>query len=145
MNFNDLWEYSILNNNWTQLDANNPPTARYGQGAIYAPTINSMLVFSGSSGSSDLWQYSTPTNAWMLLNPACTDPPSRVDFSAVYVSVLNSMFIFGGISGSTYLNDLWEYSISDNYWVQLSPSGSVSNSRCRYGLAYDSLTFFCRI
>lgn len=52
------------------------------------------------------------------------------------------MILFGGSDNNgNYLNDLWEYNISSNSWVQLNPSGALPSVRSRHSAIYtDSNT-----
>jgi len=60
----------------------------------------------------------------VILNPS--NPPSgRYASPAVFVPSFNSMFLFGGYDA--FLNELWQYTISNNSWVNLNPGYFLSS------------------
>ena len=97
---NDLWEYSITNNYWTQLTSSTPiPSPRFYHSAIYSPQTKSMIIFGGVANENvkngqqngiflnDLWGYDIPNNIWNQLNPSGLIPSTRASFSAIYKEV----------------------------------------------------------
>jgi len=90
---NDLWQYSISNNQWTWVSGNNI----VNQNGVYGSLINNIP---GSRSSSIPWIDS------------------------------NNLLLFGGqgfdsIGDNGALNDLWEYSISNNEWTWISGNNTI--------------------
>ena len=56
---NDLWEFSLNDNSWKQLNVDNGPEARDGHCGIFLPCQKQIIVFAGSNASgsllNDLW------------------------------------------------------------------------------------------
>ena len=137
--YNDLWEYSISSNSWTQLTpSGNPPSARWSHVAVYT-LANNMLVFGGYSPSigylNDLWEYSVSSNSWIQLNPSGNIPIGRSGCSIIYTNS-NTFIIFGGFNFSSFFNDLWQYDISNNSWTLLNPSGNLPVARNGHNAVY---------
>lgn len=123
--WNDLWEYNISANSWTQLNLSSPlPSKRYSHSAIYTNS-NTMLVFGGTDGAqvfNDLWEYKISANSWTQLNPSSDVPYYRYKHGAIYTNS-NTMIIYGGNAPQYgYFNDMWAYYISLNVWYLLSPT-----------------------
>ena len=52
-----------------------------------------------------------------------TPPLQRSSASMTYMSSQSSLFVFSGQdANSNNLNDLWEFSLSNNYWISLVPN-----------------------
>ena len=125
---NDLWEYDIESNSWKQLTpSGNPPTGRAYHTAVYDPSNKRMLVFGGrsldmSSMLNDLWEYDIASNNWTQL-ASSTPPIARENHTALFDPFGNRMLVFGGDYYDDrfhYLDDLWEFNISNNTWSQLT-------------------------
>ena len=117
---NDLWEYDISGDSWTQLTSG--ASSRMWHSAIEHG--GKMYVFGGflwnSTYLDDLWEYDISGDLWTQLTPG----PSlrRLHASAIYNG---KMYIFGGYKGPSYRNDLWEYDIDGDSWTQLTSGASV--------------------
>ena len=115
-NFNDLWEYHILKDKWTQ-KSNSPFSLESGTAVVYK---NAMFVFGGSldgeTFSNRVLKYDFLTDEWSLNNIA---PFSSAAHSAIVYD--DKMYIFGGARSDTdqnlYLsNNIIEYDFIKNSW-----------------------------
>ena len=126
---NDLWEYSMKQNTWKRLLAwGQHPPKRRKHTAVSAG--DKMLVFGGDDGlrtlyRKDLWEYSMKRNKWKQLRPKGRGPSERAAHTAV--SAGDKMLVFGGEkkehNKKHLLMDLWEYSMKQNTWKELNPTG----------------------
>jgi Galactose oxidase, central domain/Kelch motif len=79
-----------------------PPSARFGQTALYDPKSNTMHIFGGYDGTNILnedWVLSEAnalSGTWSKESPGGIAPLPRLDHSAVYDSSNHRMIIFGG-------------------------------------------------
>ncbi|CAE6939691.1 LZTR1 [Symbiodinium sp. CCMP2592] len=104
---NDLWAFSPTDDSWEELipsDAAGSPPTRYAMSAVWADSLNAMVVFGGQSNGApvnDLWQYTTAAGWEMLI--ADPKPSQRRLAGAVW-----AMVIFGGTHVSVRLGDAWQ-------------------------------------
>ena len=101
-----------------------------------------MFIFGGASNTSvygDFWEYFISNNTWTQLNPSSAVPNARYDQSVIYSNYANSMAMFGGsnAAGTIYFNDLWEYSIPGNTWIQINTSGTTPSIRTGASTVYE--------
>jgi hypothetical protein len=80
-----------------------PPSARFGHTAFFDAKSNTMHIFGGYSGGSnilnDYWvltQANALSGTWSQVSPGGIAPLARFDHSAVYDSSNHRMIIFGG-------------------------------------------------
>jgi hypothetical protein len=143
--FNEVWTLSLAGSpNWTPLaTTGSPPSARYGQVAIYDPVRDRMLVFGGTNvfgPLNDVWELTlagSPT--WLQLAPIGLAPSPRFWHTAVYDAAADRMLVFGGeAAGSTPQNDVWTLSLSGSpTWTQLTPLGTPPSARRVASAVYD--------
>jgi hypothetical protein len=131
--------------------ASNVPGARYGSsGAVGGPTF--FWLFGGTDGTgnefNDLWYYTPGNGFWTWLKgnttpngagvygtrgvPAVGNTPGARYAQSGWTDQSGNMWIFGGYgydaSGNLgYLNDLWEWSQSDEQWIWVSGSNTINN------------------
>eukprot|EP00736_Rhodelphis_marinus_P013577 Rmarinus@m.23354 len=109
--FNDLYEYSFLNKQWTQIEATgDPPSPRTEHTAVVHNELGCMYVFGGFDGASvfrDLYEYNFEHKHWKKLDCGKHIPRERGGHTAVVHN--DCMYIFGGLIGDTYYADLWEF------------------------------------
>jgi hypothetical protein len=136
-------KYTIATSTWSVLSpTGGPPPARRHCGYCYDPVNHAWWMFGGynsSDGSqrNDLWKYDIAANTWTQFTPA-NPPPVRDRFGGIYDPINQDFIVFGGMNVATPLNDLWKYSIPNNTWTQLSPSGGPPAARLRFLVALDS-------
>jgi hypothetical protein len=130
----DIWAYDPTADSWRRLDATgDAPGPRQGHSAVWARTINRMLVFGGwnfapgsQPGSNEVWAFDPVSNRWEAISVRGIRPPPRLRHAAVWDSLNDEMLVFGGIpSQSGWLNDLWSFRPGTNIWRERTPiSGS---------------------
>lgn len=130
---NDIW---VLSNAtglggtpaWTQLfPTGPPPSARVAHTAVYDQASNRMIIFGGTTGTTeptvtippinDVWVVSNATGlggtpAWTQLFPTGGPPLGRLAHTAIYDPAANRMVAFGGVAFSggiiaALFNDVW--------------------------------------
>jgi len=126
LRYDDLWEYNITMNNWTELTAVIKPTARYGLSLICNNMSNKIYLFGGrcSIYNNDLWNYNQSSLSWDLISTA-TQPPGRYWHCWFYVPDLNIGFLFGG-TNTEILGDTWFFNFSSLEWVDQTTEPSPS-------------------
>lgn len=135
----DVWEFNPVRKTWVAIAARGPvPKPRY-RSAVVAHN-DCLYVFGGHDGSKhldDLLSLNLKTFTWTLVEPnlptaavgpyravtplATAPPLPRDSHSAVLYG--DSIFVFGGSSGAAR-NDLYEYRIDLNVWIELQASES---------------------
>ena len=135
----DLEFKTYSNYEWTDMNAENPPQARYGHGLVYDSAHQKVIMFGGwdffGNRLNDTWAYDYGTNTWTNLNPA--NPPSgRAGHTLAYDSAHQKVIMFGGfdVYGHT-LNDTWAYDYGTNTWTNLNPSNPPW-PRCGHAMVY---------
>jgi hypothetical protein len=134
------------------------PFARAGHTAVLDTAKNKMIVFGGSTFSTDappsthfndVWFLGSAnsTNAnesWTVAKTLGTPPNARSLHSAVLDQVNNRMIMFGGSEGfaAPCDNDVWVLSNANGVggtptWTQLSPSGTLPTVRFAQVAVYD--------
>ncbi|MCX6609999.1 MAG: hypothetical protein NTW74_04005 [Acidobacteria bacterium] len=64
-------------------------------------------------------------------------PPARIDGTISYDRDSANLFLFGGQANDT-LNDLWAYSLPNQTWTKLQPTGTLPPSRLGHTLLTDN-------
>ena len=112
---NNMWSY---NGNWHQMeDYALPPMEHYA----YTSTNNGEYLFGGTIGnaySNQMWFFSYSTNLWKNITPY-NSPSPRKGALLSYDRLTNSLYLYGGYNG-TFVNDLWEFYLNNNTWVNLN-------------------------
>jgi len=98
---NDLWEYSIQNRDWTWVSGSN------------------FVKQKGTYG--------------ILNTPAAANVPGARDNAVSWIDASGNLWLFGGegydsTAAFGYLNDLWEYSVSNKEWTWKGGSNLVNQS-----------------
>lgn len=126
---NDTWQ--LKNGQWTQLSPGTSPPPRSGAAMVYDPAHNNIVLFGGTTGSSDLndtWIWNGST--WTLANPATSPPGRRFDSQGMaYDPNTQTVVMFGGIdyTSNVFYNDTWVW--NGTTWAQMSPTSSPSARR----------------
>jgi hypothetical protein len=134
------------------------PLPRNGHSAVLDTVKNKMIVFGGSTFSSDappsahfndVWYLNsansiTANEGWTVAKTAGTPPNARLGHSAVLDPINNRMIIFGGAEGfaAPCDNDVWVLENANGVggtptWTPLSPSGTPPTVRFFQGASYD--------
>ncbi|KAK2945914.1 putative Tip elongation aberrant protein 1 [Blattamonas nauphoetae] len=118
------------------------PSPRSGHKSVMA--LGRMWVFGGREGTNgqllnDLYSFDVQTHSWEAhTNPTSPSPPAREQYSIAEHS--GRLIIFGGKGTNALIgevsgqNDLWQYSINENKWEQISVLGGTK-PHGRYGSA----------
>ncbi|KAM3964148.1 kelch domain-containing protein 3 [Aphomia sociella] len=129
---------------WTFIDTHGtPPSYRDFHTAVAYG--DRMYVFGGRGGGDfgpfnntldeiycpQVYYLDTVEQKWVATNPTGTWPEGRRSHSAWLHN--DFMYIFGGFNGDikTHFNDLYKYSIKENYWERVNVGGSVPCKRRR--------------
>ncbi|GAC1567064.1 MAG: hypothetical protein NVS3B14_11940 [Ktedonobacteraceae bacterium] len=118
---NDLWSYSPLTGQWTQIDSTNASAGSCGGSAQPAPRMNAamvwdsahqqILLFGGVGANNryldDLWSYSPLSGAGSWTPIACNNGPGARAANAVWNG--NQMLLVGGLDKYGPLADFWAY------------------------------------
>ena len=150
-NLMDLWRINLLTWNWEKVEttASSWPSARCLH-AVATDGQEGFFMFGGRQNSArlnDLWHWSASSVAWIQLRADRNrdGPDGREGHSLAAVE--SKIFMFGGKnSRGEYTNDLWEYVVADNTWVQHFSTGNENGPSARMGHAMvgvnDSLLVF---
>jgi uncharacterized protein (TIGR03437 family) len=84
------------------------------------------------------WLEAQPaTLQWSRSNPSGTLPSPRIDAPIAYDPVGRQLFMFGGLDGAGDRNDLWAYSVDNNQWSQINPTGQAPSPRHGHTVTFD--------
>ncbi len=116
---------------WTPLDS--AAVGRWGHSAIWDPQLGRMIVFGGSTGTSDL-AVLTPGASPAWTSPAATGtiPPATTQHLAVLDTRRNRMLVVGAGTMEPYALDL-----SSLHWDLLAPPGDAPILRSQAAGYYD--------
>jgi N-acetylneuraminic acid mutarotase len=111
------------------------PIARAGHNMIYCPIYSEIVLFGGmkdnlnNQGSylNDTWVYHYSNNTWVEIE-STTRPSNRNSPSMVYDSLHNSILLFGGSSHAGFLNDTWQFKLSNYQWSKIDSEISPPKS-----------------
>src|SRR5258707_4799095 len=76
---------------------------------------------------------------WSRATPSGTIPSSRIDALIAYDPAGRQLFMFGGLDSSGDRNDLWAFSVDNQQWTQINPSGQAPNPRHGHTVTLDPL------
>ncbi len=142
----DLWRLDLDSGAWTQLEPEGPgPTPRFSHTGVWDERRSRLVVFSGEGRGfgdffSDVWAYDPATNRWTELAPEGAGPPARYGSCAGYDSAGDRFLISHGFTDDGRFDDTWAFSLADNTWTDVTPSGARPGERCLHACAYDGLT-----
>jgi N-acetylneuraminic acid mutarotase len=123
----DLWEYDLKANKWTERSyGNQGPGARLGAEIVIKD--DTLYLFGGYDKTfkahNDLWSYDLLTNTWQQLkkddDPG--SPSKRYIFRFELSPSREEIYIFGGNYRETFTiqrNDLWKYNIASNSFTEI--------------------------
>ncbi len=137
---NDLWRYSIDEQRWFELTPQGSiPPPRFGHATIYDPMRRRLILFGGQAGGffSDTWAYDIAANRWTQLAASGAGPSSRYGHSGIYDAKRDRLVISHGFTDSGRFDDTWAFSLANNRWTNITPSGAKPLKRCLHHGAYD--------
>ncbi len=111
----DTWAWN--GTNWTELHPSVSPPARYVASMAYDPQIRALVLFGGTSGTSETEFFLGPQQVfgdtwawkganWIRLHPSVSPPP-RSGASMAYDAATKSLVLFGGDGPYHSLPDTW--------------------------------------
>jgi hypothetical protein len=126
----ETWTLPLQTLTWTQVgDPARSPAGREGQGAIYDPVQQRMLVFGGYYQDStthycnDVWQWSPgDTTGWVEIDAVGPRPGARLKFGTTYDPARRRMLVHGGEYAYQAIqpDDLWALSLDGApEWTQV--------------------------
>jgi hypothetical protein len=121
--FNDVWEFDLTANTWTQIaPTGGPPNIRYGAAGVLDPTAGDLVTFAGFTDQGrfeDVWRFNTTATTWADVSPT-PGPIKRCLHSASYDAAGHRFILYGGQSGGP-LGDVWALDLTLNAWTELTP------------------------
>ena len=121
----DTWAFDLSNNSWQELGPDPHPLQRCLHRGTLVDDQRIMIAYGGQSGPplGDIWAYDLDANTWTELTPD-DSPPARLWSTVNYIGD-NRLIVFGGNGtgqgrSSGVLADLWEFSLTDNTWTELT-------------------------
>lgn len=131
--FNDVYKYDIATSMWGSVHTlGEAPQKRTDHSVVLFR--DSLLVFGGFDGHNrfnDLRELHLRERRWNNISAVrSTVPRSRFGHTAVIYG--HSMYIFGGWDGHDTLQELFEYNVSSNMWIQLPLRGTPPRARYRH-------------
>jgi len=140
---NDIWLFSISANSWSQLSpAGTLPSARERHAMVMEESNGRIYMVGGFDGTqlhNDTWLYNISANSWTELFPSGGLLTTRFDHTMVIDELNGNIYVFGGSTFTVILNDIWLYSISDNSWTELFPSGGPPLIRSSHVMVINQL------
>jgi len=136
-NPNDMWQFDPAadfgqETGWTYQSA--APNLGTGDCAAYADSDEKLYWLGTDPGSQTrFYRYDAVVDSWTALS---APPIGAVHCTMTYVGSRNSIVVFGREYPD--VSDLWEYSLPNGGWRNLSPSGFSPPDTGRWGLAWDS-------
>jgi N-acetylneuraminic acid mutarotase len=122
--YNDVWQYAIAGQTWTELASPSPPAARISHSAIYNGS-GGMIIFGGIQYGCcvryDVWRYDIVGQTWTQLTSTYDPVRTLAAHSAIFDGAGN-MVVFGGAGEdlATRYNNVWQYNIAGQAWTQLA-------------------------
>ena len=84
------------------------------------------------------WAHAQPVALqWSRATPSGTIPSPRIDAPIAYDPAGRQLFMFGGLDSSGDRNDLWAFSVDNQQWTQINPSGQAPNPRHGHTVTLD--------
>lgn len=137
--FNDVWEFDLDTNTWTQFTpTGGPPNIRYGIAVTRDPLTGDLVTFAGFTNMGrfdDVWRFDPVGDTWTDVSPV-SGPIERCLHSASYDAVGHRMIMYGGQNAGA-LGDLWALDLHTDTWEELTPA-SGPDGRFFATHVYDS-------
>ncbi|KAK9156342.1 hypothetical protein Sjap_003822 [Stephania japonica] len=126
---NALHVFDFQTSTWTVASDTTGDVPPPRVGVTMASVGPTLYVFGGRDAShaelNELYSFDTASSAWSLLS---SGPPHR-SYHSMAASA-DAVFVFGGCGVGGRRNDLWEFNIGTNSWVQHAASPSPENAAC---------------
>ncbi|MDP3232917.1 MAG: hypothetical protein Q8N26_09080 [Myxococcales bacterium] len=147
----ELWAWDGAAGRWFNLSPTPRPAAwpraRRGHAMVFDPTRNRVVMFAGSGGGRELWEWDGATSTWTNRTPSPLPtawPPALTGHELVADTTRGVLMSFGGstndsLSGRS--DQLWEFHGATGTWVDRTPFPRPTLwplRRWDHGLAYDA-------
>jgi hypothetical protein len=127
--FDDTWILDLQNAEWNEVTPASGPERRCLHTASYDARRHRMIMYGGqrSGALDDLWAFDLSARTWTELTGLTPRPSGRYFAASVYDVTNDRVLVFGGNRGAPQgLSDaVWSFTLSDNLWHMLSPSGTT--------------------
>lgn len=128
---NDIYRYNLRQKTWFLVEptSGNIPSARSGSKAVVCR--DSIFFFGGYTKKdgdyfNDLFEFHIPRAHWSRIDTS-TRPSMRTDHSCIVYEA--NLYIFGGFDGRSRFQDLHQYSIDNNEWIEIPATDNVPMGR----------------
>jgi len=116
----ELWSYSILNNNWERCRPFIGAPSKWQTGVSYGAAA---YVYGGENGSGSeqpgVYHYMAPLeNRWSYYDAVPAD--SAIVNKTVGYAYSNSIYFIGGMSADTVREDVWRYEVPYTNWRKMT-------------------------
>ena len=140
--YNDVWLYSVSDNQWEEVNITSPLPARAFNSIAYDNNNNKIVIFGGynyltTQWFNDTWIYTIGDSVFINQNPS-NSPGYRNSARMVYSDPDSVFILFGGWYPSNQLNETWIYNLNNNTWTQMYPNSSPP-PRMAFGMTYDKI------
>ena len=127
---NETWEYTRNNGglgNWNNITDASAPPGRSLHCMAYDEVRGRILMFGGTGGIADTWEFNCANNQWtQLATPA---PLQARTSAAMQYSVTGHFVLFGGLgSNSQPLADTWTWRASTGWTLEVNATGPTARS-----------------
>jgi uncharacterized protein (TIGR03437 family) len=137
---NDLWAYSVDNQQWTQLQpAGQAPDPRHGHTVTLDPIRRRIIVVAGQGARffGDAWAYDIQANVWRQLTGNSDGPLPRYGHSGIYDAKRDRIIISHGFTSEQgRYDDTWALDLASSTWRDVSPVGTRPLRRCLHHAVY---------
>jgi hypothetical protein len=139
---NDVWALDLREMRWHNITPNSgpAPTPRWSHNAVYDPTAQRMLVWSGRRGGmfyNDVWAFDLNAQTWTQLVASGPAPNLRYGTAAVFDPLANELVNFAGFTDAGRFDDTWRFDPENLRWRELGMTNNPG-PRCLHSASYDS-------
>lgn len=128
--FNDLWVFSCINSQWTQIKSKNTPEPRCCHTAILSD-MGEIVIFGGYDKKkkplNSTLIYDIKSKSWEEVRKSERDPEPRAYHSASYYD--GKMIVYGGVDDKTIFNDVYSLTLSNQKWKKINTKGDIITKR----------------
>lgn len=117
----DLWKYSISNQEWSKVHIENPSEIPVGRRhACMVAAGNDFYLFGGYNADfgilGDFYKYETLFHSFQKIEVNDIQPEARTKATMSFDGK-GTIFLFGGVTDKEISNELWLYRIVNNSWT----------------------------
>jgi len=136
---NDLWKFSVPDNEWTNLTPAKSPPARWKAGFSYDPVQKATIMTGGIDKigtKMDTWRFYSTNNTWEEPPRTSPSPRNLISTPLVYHPGARK-HILAATNDFRLAFETWAYDAATNRWTDLAPLGSGPELREGHTLTYD--------